>query len=45
MIGILWREKSENRTGMNIGCGKGRIESLTKGIIASTMTLLVRIEE
>jgi len=30
---------------MNIGCGKGRIESLTNGIFASAMTHLVRIEK
>ncbi len=34
-------EKTENRTEVNIGFGKGRIESLTDGIFAFGMTLLV----
>ena len=34
-------ERTENRTEVNIGFGKGRIESLTDGIFAFGMTLLV----
>jgi uncharacterized membrane protein len=34
-------ERPENRTEVNIGFGKGRIESLTDGIFAFGMTLLV----
>ena len=34
-------ERTENRTEANIGFGKGRIESLTDGIFAFGMTLLV----
>lgn len=34
-------ERAENKTEVNIGFGKGRIESLTDGIFAFGMTLLV----
>ena len=34
-------ERTESRTEVNIGFGKGRIESLTDGIFAFGMTLLV----